>query len=1160
MKCPTCQFENADNQKFCGQCGARLDKTCPHCGRPNPPEYRFCGHCSQPLKQEPEEQRGPEVEGERKHVTVLFSDISGFTSLSEKLDPEDVKEIMGRIFGEFAHIVAGYEGFVEKYVGDAVMAIFGAPKAHEDDPARAVRAAIDMHHFLRSISPEIEEATARPLEMHTGINTGLVVIGEMNLKKGTHGALGDTINLAARLMSLAKPGEIVIGRNTYRQVTDLVKVDKMAPLRVKGKSEEIQAYRVVGLGSGLLKGRPAQEKGISPMIGRDAEASVLHCSLEGLVSGRGSIVSIIGEAGIGKSRLIEECCHYSKRHADLCRIEWLQGNTLSYSQTISYWSFIEILRTCAGITEEDDETTAWKLLETRLVRMFGDEVEELLPYIASLMNLTPHAHYGERTRFLDAEAMGRQVLRALYRFFEALSVSAPIVMVFEDLQWMDESSGALLEHIMPLVRKRAILIVVLYRPDVGAAAERLRHVIEEKFTDVHQEIHLARLRRSDSLKMLENLLSIQHLSFLGLDQVIEKSEGNPLFIEEVIRSLINRGDIAMSPVTGRWKPFDRITVDNIPDTLQGLITARIDRLDQGAKTVARLASVIGRSFLYRLLKAIQMLETGLDKALGSLQSVEIIREKTQTPELEYMFTHALVQQAAYEGILLKRRWQLHREVGYAIETIFDNRLEAFYGLLAYHFAKGEDWEKAHEYLMKAGDQAGKIAADAEALIHYQKAIAAYESAFGDNWETLQRVSLERKIAEALYRRGEMATALEHLHRSLDFLGKPMKTSRWSVRSGIAGAIVRHVFRSMLTWARHMPSSAAVAPEVEEEDRIYVALAWVYAYLHHEKFMYTVLRRLNAAERARYPYGIATVSTGMGFICDFFSLPEIAHRYHCRSLTASEKIENPEALGLACFGMVYYGHLQGNWAMAMEQGQRGADAYRSAGDLRGWAECITYGIIFSLISRGETEKAIPYCDELMQVGNEGDDPAILARGLHSHGLIQMRMGSYEEAIVCLQRGLELSETIPDYMARAELGALLGQCYLNGEDLEKALEILEESERLNRERRIPVLLSHLMHALTAVYLALAERDTGNEADWMQKAGATCQQALKAGRGAKAKLPWALLLQGRYLCLKGKSKSARKRWLRAETLAVELDMPYERELIQREIGTRLTNRKHL
>ncbi len=1161
MRCLKCHTENPKGRKFCRECGTKLSIICPTCNFENVSGDKFCGGCGKKLDQGAEEKEALEKEGERKYVTVLFSDLSGFTSLSEKLDPEEVREIMSRVFGEVAQIVANYEGFIEKYIGDAIMALFGAPMTHEDDPIRAVKAAMDMNDLVRSLSPEIEEMVGRPIMMHTGINTGLVVMGEVKLEKGTHGVLGDTINLAARLMNLARPGEIVIGHNTYKHVKDFFSLEKMAPVRVKGKADEIQSYKVIGLSTEFEKvERVSRQRMMSPIVGREAELSVLYYCLERLLGGKGSIVSVIGEAGIGKSRLIEESYHYAKKNRDLEQVEWLQGNTLSYGQTISYWPFLEIFRAYSGITDEDDETAAWEKLEAKIIHMFGNGADEILPYIASLMNLETRAQYRERTRYLDGDAMGRQVFLATYRFFDSLSKSRPVVLVFEDLQWMDESSAALLEHIMPLVKKRPMMVLGLCRPDPDTAGDRFRQVIDEKYAESYQEIRLAPLHDSDSLRVVGNLLGNKHLSMQGLQEVIEKSEGNPFFLEEIIRSFIDHGAIIMDPESGQWKVTEKMGDSSIPDTVQGLIIARIDQLDQKSRNVVRSASVIGRCFLYRVLDAIEEFGSKLDKALEQLQSIEIIREKRNIPELEFIFTHSLVQEATYESVLLKKRRSLHEKVGRAIETIFVDRIEEFYGLLAYHFARAEEWEKAHQYLMKAGDQAGKIAADSEALAHYQQAFLTYERAFGDNWEKLQRVSLERKIGEALYRRGEMKPALEYLHRSLDLLKKPMKTASWSVRFGILGAISRHVIHGMLQWVHHKPSPDKVSREVEEEDRIYVALAWIYGYLDPEKFMYTVLRRLNASEGSRYAYGIATVSTGMGVICDFLSLPAIAHRYHSRSVSESEKLKNPEALGLACFGMAYYEQLHGNWAIAIEQGERGADAYRSAGDLRGWAECVTYGIIFPFISRGEIKRCIKYSEELIQLGNEGDDATILLRGLHVQGLAQMRIGNYEGAIPFLQKALKLAESVPDYIARSQIGALLGQCYLYEEELQRALEILEDSERINAEHRIPIVLTNLMHNLAEAYLVFAERQENDKADWMRKARHACKLAMKAGKGARAKLPEAMLLQGRYLWIKGSAKAARKLWLRGQGLAEGMDMPYERGMIHREIGTRLGDQAYL
>ena len=1183
MNCPNCRQENSDSVKYCNECGYELGNPCPNCGNHNPAGSKFCNECGRDLRpteatasvegtpseavfQETQAKSAlpvsPAFEGERKYVTVLFSDLSGYTAMSERLDPEEVKEIMDRIFGDISQIVYKYEGFIEKFIGDAVMALFGVPQTHEDDPIRAIRAAIEMHAQIDHLSPEYEKRIGKPLALHSGIHTGLVVTGDVDMTKGTHGVLGDTINLASRFMGLAQSGDILIGQNTYRQVEEYFNFEDLGRVKVKGKAEEVQVYRVKSFRPVSDSLRLGTQEGIrSPLIGRDNELSVLYGCLEGLTAGQGSIVSVIGEAGIGKSRLIGEIFDRSKQERTLKKLKWFEGDTLSYGQTISYWPFIDIFRRYAGITEEDSETSAWSKLKTRISDLLEEQAEEILPYIASLMNISTRAEFNERIRYLDGEAMGRQVFLATYRFFEKLSKNGPVVLLFEDLHWMDESSAALLEHIMPLVNKNALLILGLYRPDPDTSANSFRRIANEKYPEAYHEIRLEPLPASASLQLVDNLLKLDDRSRQVFEKITEKAGGNPFFIEEIIRSLLATEAFTVDAATGHYKATHRMETISIPDTIHGVISARLDRLDKDLKTVLRLASVIGRSFLYRIMQAIGEVEVVLDQALGQLQSVEIIREKRKTPELEYIFNHALVQEATYESILLQRRRGLHAQVGRVIEALFSERLEAFYGLLAYHYARAEEWDKAHHYLMKVGDQAGKIAADAEALAHYQQALATYEHAFGDRWDPLQRVSLERKIGTAHYRRGEMQQALEYLHRCLDLLGKPIQTSRWAVRRGILGAILRHIGHRLFPWLHPRPGSKPLGPEVEEEDRIYVPVAWIYGYFDPEKFMLTVLRRLNASESSGYAYGIASVSTGMGFICDMIPIPMLGGYYHRKSVVDSEKLNNPEALGLACFGLAYYEQLKGNWQAAIEQGKRGAAAYRTAGDLRGYAESVTYGILYPYIYKGHYEKALSQSEELIRLGNEGDDPTILARGLHIQGLAQRRMGKFQDAIPALRKASELTESIPDYFGRSDTGGQLGQCYLCQGEWDVALDIFEKTEQIIIAHRVPIHFVHFYNCLADAYLVIAEQNENNDkADWLKKAKHACRQALKGGKGSRAKLPEAMMLQGRYLWLKGKPRQALKWWQRSRVLAEELEIPYELGRIHREMGVRLKDRAHL
>lgn len=363
---------------------------------------------------------------------------------------------------------------------------------------------------------------------------------------------------------------------------------------------------------------------------------------------------------------------------------------------------------------------------------------------------------------------------------------------------------------------------------------------------------------------MRNLLAIEDLPPHAREMIVRKAEGNPFFLEEIIRTLIDAGAVVHAPTTGRWRATAQIETITIPDTVQGVIMARVDRLDEDIKQALRTAAVVGRSFLYRVLRAVRgelsrtvaEADRQLDRHLTELQTIELIREKQRLSELEYIFKHALAQEATYESILLQKRRELHARVGQAIEVLFADRLVEFYGLLAYHYARAEAWEKAQDYLLKAGDQAGRVAADVEALAHYQQAMAAYARAFGDRWDPLQRAALERKMGEALFRRGEHAQALDYLQRALAYLSRPLPASRWGVRLALLREIVRQVGHRLLPGLFLKPKRGLASPAVEEGVRLYESMTWIDAFTNPERFLLGVLRVLNVSERSGFSYRVA----------------------------------------------------------------------------------------------------------------------------------------------------------------------------------------------------------------------------------------------------------------------------------------------------------------
>jgi class 3 adenylate cyclase/tetratricopeptide (TPR) repeat protein len=612
--------------------------------------------------------------------------MSGYTAMTEKLDPEETKEIMGKVFGEITKVVSRYEGFIEKFVGDAVMAIFGASTTHEDDPVRAIKAAREIHEIVSSISPQYEKRIGKSLAMHTGICTGLVVTGEVNLEKGTHGILGDTINTAARLSGLAKPGEIVIGPDTYHQAEGYFTFEAMEPTTVKGKAEPIKPYRVLS-----PKEDPTKTHRLSGMraelIGRKVEMAQLQEAVANLKQGKGSIFSIVGDAGTGKSRLIEDF----KASYDLEEVQWREGHAYAYSQNIPYFPLMDLLSRAWQITERDNPEQVKKKVETGAGLLIGER-NDLIPYIGSLYSI----------KYPEIENVGPEYWKA--RLHEAIQFiltnlckQAPAIICLEDLHWADPSTLELLREILSDFRYPAIFLCI-YRPTFSLFTSHQANAIKS-----YQEIRLQDLSPTDAQGMVESLLKTEAVPSDLKRFIRDRVEGNPFYLEEVINSLLETAILISD--NNAWSLTKAITETEIPPTVQGVISARLDRLENVTKRILQEASVIGRAFFYEILKrSTTALKDQIDKSLIGLERLDLIRTRSSQPDLEYIFKHALTQEVVYNGLLKKERQAIHEKIGIVMEQLFHDRLPEFYETLAYHFKQGQSVIKAVNYLMKSGQK------------------------------------------------------------------------------------------------------------------------------------------------------------------------------------------------------------------------------------------------------------------------------------------------------------------------------------------------------------------------------------------------------------------------------------------------------------------------
>lgn len=621
MNCPKCQSENPAHAKFCLQCGTPLVHRCANCQQELPAGARFCMNCGQPVSATPktddarltrlaaatpaplaEKVRAARLAGERKVVTALFADVVGSTTLAEQMDAEDWTSIMNRAFDRLSPIIYRYEGTIARLLGDAMLAFFGAPVAHEDDPVRAVRAALEMIEAVKDYAIEVRKRHGIDFAMRVGLNTGLVVVGEVGSDlKFEYTAMGDSVNLAARMQSAAKTMTVLISEHSYRFIAQVFECDDLGLIDVKGKAEPVRVYEVRG-----TKAAPGRTRGLagleSPMVGRDAELQALLQASTAAQSGLGRVAVIIGEPGLGKTRLISEWKVATAEPNGHSIMAWSEGKCLSYGQGLAYHLLLDLLRSLLNVSAAASVAETRGALESCTTDLFGEASIEVYPYLAHLLSLHLSGVALERVQALDPQALQAQYLASLRRLLQTSATRKPLGLILDDIHWADPSSTDLLTKLMPLVSESPICFCFVTRPDRDAPGWKLVTTAREGFGTSLTELNLQPLSDEDSRQLVSNLLEIESLPDNIRTIILRKAEGNPFFVEEVIRMLIDRGAIVKQGEG--WVAGKEIENVEIPDNLQGLLLARIDRLPEEVKRTLRVASVIGRQFSVKVLEQV----------------------------------------------------------------------------------------------------------------------------------------------------------------------------------------------------------------------------------------------------------------------------------------------------------------------------------------------------------------------------------------------------------------------------------------------------------------------------------------------------------------------------------------------------------------------------
>jgi class 3 adenylate cyclase/tetratricopeptide (TPR) repeat protein len=748
LRCPA-GHENRDDAAFCLECGARLTVACASCGRELPPAARFCDGCGAPQASQPgaavplsqesvtpppsthqiatgssfaakAQEAGYEppphlaakimrergtIEGERRTVTVLFVDAVGSTPAGEKLDMEELHRVVHNGTEKMIEAVNRFEGTVTQFRGDGIMAVFGAPIAHEDSARRAVAAALVMRDALREFAAEMRAKGAHGFDYRIGLNTGPVVVGSIGSDFSMdYTAIGDTVNLGARMESLAPAGSIVITEHTKRQVGAYFELRDLGALDVKGKAEPVRAYEVLRELPSRSRLDVSVARGLTPYVGRRDQLGLLRSHFDLAAAGNGQVVFVTGEPGMGKSRLLLE---FRRSLGD--RARWLEGRCISWGGTFPYLPIVDVVRDNFGVEEGDDDEKIIAAVDERAQAWDEAAAASAVPQLKYLLNVDP----GDSSLGMDPAERRTRVLDALRALLMQESQRAPLVIAIEDLHWADEPSEDALAALVDAVASSPVLLILTYRPGYA-------HGLGDR--TYYGRLVLMNLPPAESASMVRGVLQAAGVPDTLQQAIVAKAEGNPFFIEEVSRSLVESGALMRSGSGYRLaKPVEQVS---IPDTIQEVILSRLDRLQRNAKEAVQYASVIGREFPVRLLKHIAEAEESMDALLDELKALELIYEKSYFPELEYMFKHALTQEVALSTLLADRRKSLHRAVAAAIEQLYADRLMEQHEALAYHYFEGEEWEKACSYAERVAQRAQSLYAPRAVIEHMTRAITA----------------------------------------------------------------------------------------------------------------------------------------------------------------------------------------------------------------------------------------------------------------------------------------------------------------------------------------------------------------------------------------------------------------------------------------------------
>lgn len=980
---------------------------CLVCSVVNPANHRYCANCGTVLG-------GPPVgEAERRQVTVVFADMSGFTAMSELLDPEQVHEILNVFFGEMVSCVNRYGGHIDKFIGDAVMALFGAPHAHEDDPERAVACALEMRAGLKAMSKRFEQRIPRPIGLHAGINSGLVIAGRVGGGgRSEFTVLGDAVNLAARLEDKSEEGQILVSEHTYRLTRHAFSYKQLPPVQVKGKSEPVQIYDAVG--------RRAQRRerdrlpGLrAPVIGRDVELGRLGAALGRLNEGEGGLVSLSGSAGIGKTRLLAELRDQSRSHD----LRWIDATapSLGVGGALAVW--VDVVRNLLGEVSPR-ESMNLRLNDTSRIRRLGmahdsssdsgtqiislgEAQEDASVFLAHMLRLELTDEERRELGRTDDETLRNRLFVGVRDLLESHAAMRPLVIVLDDLHLADRASLQLLGHVLDGSRRTPLLIITAHRTEATTLSGQIDDIVRRASPPYHDFFELLPLGQEESETLAE--------AFVGADPelaviralLMSNAEGNPLFLEEVLRSLIDQGVLRQSE-SGRWVLSEGERTVIVPETLQGLLLDRIDRLPEAQKRLAQTAAVIGRSFPSMLLGNISGTGVDVTTMLAALDSSGVVERAAGPAGSDFRFRHGLMQEAAYASLLHKHRQAFHRLVAewYEREASDETGQAEFAPLLTHHWERAEAWAEAARWGLRAADESRRTFALEEAESQYSRALMFAQRAKDDG---LRRAA-HAGLGEVALACGSPEVAEEHFSGALDL--EPQGLERATLERRIGQAMDRDGRHGMALAAFDRAATILGAespgePPARAAERARLRVARAYAFLNRgddraarETAAEALRSSLPPADRADATALLGAAVLHEGEAEDAIGIFSEALMIARGGGDLARSASNLEHLADAARRL-------GRTQDARRWLHEALDARARLGDDTGQARCLTALAVIdenqgALIDAGERLRTA------VRLANVGGDPSIAATASLTLGGVFRTLGRWEDARMALDR--------------------------------------------------------------------------------------------------------------------------------------------------------------